>query len=102
MLTYPNINPVIIHIYGPLAIRWYSLAYVLGILYVVNFLKKYGSKFHILKKTEVDDFIPFGIIGLIAGARMFHVFIYDWDYWDRSTRYPSACWLGCVCNCRRI
>ena len=31
MLTFPNIDPVALEL-GPLAIRWYSLAYVAGIL----------------------------------------------------------------------
>ena len=30
MLKYPNIDPVVINIAGPLAVRWYSLAYIAG------------------------------------------------------------------------
>jgi phosphatidylglycerol:prolipoprotein diacylglycerol transferase len=30
-LTFPNFDPVLVHI-GPLAIRWYALAYIAGIL----------------------------------------------------------------------
>ena len=31
LLPYPAINPILVHI-GPLAVRWYALAYIVGIL----------------------------------------------------------------------
>jgi len=31
LIPYPQIDPVLVHI-GPLAIRWYALAYIFGIL----------------------------------------------------------------------
>jgi phosphatidylglycerol:prolipoprotein diacylglycerol transferase len=30
-LTFPDFDPVLVHI-GPLAIRWYALAYIAGLL----------------------------------------------------------------------
>ena len=48
MLTYPNIDPVIFDIYGPLKLRWYSLGYMIGIFFGAYFasqqLKKQGKK----------------------------------------------------------
>ncbi len=42
-LAFPNIDPVIIHIYGPISIRWYALSYIAGLLlgwfYVVKLLQ---------------------------------------------------------------
>src|SRR4051812_37906981 len=32
VLPFPNIDPVLIHIYGPISIRWYALAYIAGLL----------------------------------------------------------------------
>ena len=31
-LPFPNIDPVLIHIYGPISIRWYALSYIAGLL----------------------------------------------------------------------
>ena len=31
-LPFPNIDPVLLHIWGPIAIRWYALAYIAGLL----------------------------------------------------------------------
>ena len=33
ILTYPRIDPVLIHIYGPISIRWYALSYIAGLLF---------------------------------------------------------------------
>src|SRR5256885_11616239 len=42
-LPFPNIDPVLIHIYGPISIRWYALSYIAGLLlgwaYVVKLLR---------------------------------------------------------------
>src|ERR1700687_573529 len=31
-LPFPNIDPVLIHIYRPVSIRWYALSYIAGLL----------------------------------------------------------------------
>src|SRR5258706_9890752 len=42
-LPFPNIDPVLIHIYGPISIRWYALSYIAGLLlgwaYVLKLLR---------------------------------------------------------------
>lgn len=77
MLKFPNINPIIIS-FGPLAISWYSLSYVTGIIlgwyYALKLIeKKYSS----LKKQHIDDFITWVIIGIIVGGRLGYVIFYD-------------------------
>lgn len=46
MLNYPNIDPVILDIWGPLKLRWYSLGYIIGIFFGAYFAAKE------LKKTS--------------------------------------------------
>lgn len=76
-INFPNIDPVIINI-GPLAIRWYSLAYIAGILIGISYIK-YLSKKSSFKppKDFFDNFLIFIIIGIIVGGRLGYVFIYD-------------------------
>ena len=38
LITFPNINPVIFSI-GPLDIRWYSIAYILGLILGIEYMK---------------------------------------------------------------
>lgn len=77
MLDFPNIDPVIIS-FGTLAISWYSLSYVVGILlgwyYIIKLIdRKYTS----LSKQQIDDFISWIIIGIIIGGRLGYVLFYD-------------------------
>ncbi len=77
MLEFPNINPIIIS-FGPLAISWYSLSYVVGIIlgwhYIIKLIEK---KYTPLKKQPIDDFITWVIIGIIIGGRLGYVLFYD-------------------------
>ena len=77
MLEFPNINPIIIS-FDPLAISWYSLSYVVGIIlgwyYIAKLIEKKYSR---LKKQHIDDFITWVIIGIIIGGRLGYVIFYD-------------------------
>ena len=78
MLNFPNINPVIIPL-GPLAVSWYSLAYVAGILlgwfYILKLISINMSTN--ISKKNVDDFVTWAMIGIIIGGRLGYVLFYD-------------------------
>lgn len=77
MIIFPNINPVIISI-GPLAISWYSLSYVIGILIGLTLSKKIVTKFSInISHKDLDDFVLWAIVGIIVGGRLCYVLLYD-------------------------
>ena len=74
LIPYPHIDPVLVHI-GPLAIRWYALAYIFGILIgwfyaraIIRAPELWGGKAP-LTTTDFDDFILWVTIGIIAGGR---------------------------------
>jgi len=77
MLVFPNIDPIIIS-FGPLAVSWYSLSYVVGIVlgwfYILKLIEK---KYTNLEKQHIDDFISWIIIGIIIGGRLGYVLFYD-------------------------
>ena len=77
MLKYPNIDPVIIHIYGNLAIRWYSLAYIIGFLLSFLFFKKQNKMLNIMPDSYCEKFLSWTMIGLIFGARFFDCLFYN-------------------------
>ena len=87
MLTYPNIDPVIVHIYGNLAIRWYSLAYIFGFILSYCFFRSQNRKLKIMEDKLCDKFITFIIVGVVAGARVFDCFFYH--FWD-TIKEPSS------------
>ncbi len=69
MLDFPNIDPVIITL-GPLAISWYSLSYVIGVLLGWYYVLKLIETNHLsISKQNIDDFVSWAIIGIIIGGR---------------------------------
>ena len=69
-----NFDPIAIEIFS-LEIRWYSLAYILGILIGWYLAKKFFVNINIKKKF--DDYITYVIIGLILGGRIGYVLFYN-------------------------
>lgn len=72
-----DINPVFFSL-GSLEIRYYGLAYALGLLaarYYVAFIVK-NFKLRVSKK-DLDDFLLYSILGIVIGGRLGYVWFYD-------------------------
>jgi phosphatidylglycerol---prolipoprotein diacylglyceryl transferase len=82
LLPYPAINPVLVHV-GPLAIRWYALAYIVGILagwvYARAIIKneRFWGGPAPLTLVDFDDFIIWITLGIILGGRIGYVLFYN-------------------------
>ena len=61
-------------------IRWYSIAYILGILLGWIYIKKFIIKDSAIKKL-FDNYISYLIIGIILGGRLGYVLIYNLKYY---------------------
>lgn len=78
------IDPIIFSL-GPLQVRWYGAMYFLGFSLGSYILSKLSEKgFLKMPQKEVDRYVFWLIIGMLVGARLAYVFIYNWDYY--STR----------------
>jgi phosphatidylglycerol:prolipoprotein diacylglycerol transferase len=84
MIPYHNIPKEIITI-GPISILWYSMMYVLG--YVIGFFifkrRRQQGLFNV-SKDALENFPTYLIIGMLLGARIFYVFIYNWDFYSQN------------------
>ena len=74
-LPFPAIDPVLIQI-GPFAIRWYALAYIVGIFVGWWYAKRlvanerlWGPAGAPMKPADIDDFVVWAAIGIIVGGR---------------------------------
>ena len=81
-LPYPQMDPVLIQI-GPLAIRWYALAYIIGILaawrYAGSMVSRpalWGGRAPTVDKTGLEDLVLWITLGIIIGGRLGHVLFY--------------------------
>ena len=78
MITYPEIDPVIISI-GFLKIRWYGLMYLIGFVVAILLAKARTKKtWSPVKYSEVDDLIFYCMLGVILGGRLGYVIFYGW------------------------
>jgi phosphatidylglycerol:prolipoprotein diacylglycerol transferase len=71
-----GIDPVLVHL-GPLALRWYSLAYLAGIIlgwwYLLKLLKQPGAP---MARRHADDLVFYATLGVILGGRLGYVLFY--------------------------
>jgi len=74
-----NFDPVAIQIFS-FEIRWYSLAYIFGILFAWAYCKKILIKDMNISKL-FDDLISYLIIGIIVGGRLGYVLFYNPKYY---------------------
>lgn len=96
-LTFPNIDPVAVAV-GPLQIRWYALAYLCGILlgwwYGLRLIRKDEAAGLRPNKADIDDFLPFGVLGIILGGRLGYVLFYQPGYYFTHPAEILHVWNG--------
>jgi len=75
---HPNIDPVLIHLWGPLQIRWYSLLYVGGFLVARYILRRLAKEQRFLfTQDDIEQFIMWLLVGTVVGARVVYCVVYD-------------------------
>ena len=87
-----NFDPVAIQIFS-IEIRWYSLAYIFGILLGWLYCKKILIKDKNISKL-FDDLISYLIIGIILGGRLGYVIFYNLEYFSNNPIEILMIWQG--------
>ena len=87
-IVFPDIDPVLIS-WGPIAIRWYALAYIAGLVigwrYIVSMVETPGlwKGPAPLDREMVDDSLLWAALGVILGGRIGYVLFYNPAfYWE--------------------
>jgi phosphatidylglycerol:prolipoprotein diacylglycerol transferase len=94
MLSYPYFDPVMISI-GPLALRWYGMMYVFGVVSGWLLGRWRASKpWNSWTPAMVDDFITWSILGVVAGGRLGYVLFYNAEYYLAHPLKIFAVWEG--------
>jgi phosphatidylglycerol---prolipoprotein diacylglyceryl transferase len=99
LISFPLFDPVAIAI-GPIAIRWYALAYiggiVLGWIYARSLLKNeklWGGPAPI-SLLQLDDFILWVTLGIILGGRTGYVLFYNLGFFIQHPAEIFELWKG--------
>ena len=87
-----NFDPVAFQVLS-VEIRWYSLAYVVGLVLGWMYCNKILIKDKD-KKNQFDDYITYIILGIIVGGRLGYVFIYNPSYYLENLIEIPMIWNG--------
>lgn len=87
-----NTDPAIFSL-GPLTIRYY------GLLFALAFLAGYSIMQWFLKREDepkewMDSILIYVMVGTVLGARLGHVFFYQWDYYQHHLLEIPMIWEG--------
>lgn len=92
--TFPNFDPIALQL-GPIAIRWYALAYIAGLLGGWQILR------HLAKKTtspisqiQLDQLLNWVLIGVILGGRAGYVLFYKPTLYLQDPLAALRIWEG--------
>lgn len=93
-----NLDPALLD-FGFIVIRWYSLAYIFGIILgwwlgkkiIKNLLLSVNFKFDL---NEFDDLITYLIISIIVGGRLGYVLFYNFEYYISNPLDIIKIWEG--------
>jgi len=99
VIPFPAFDPVLVQL-GPFAIRWYALAYIVGILLgwayaraLVRAQSLWGGKAP-LTVIDFDDFVLWVTLGIILGGRIGYVLFYNPQHFTAHPLEIVQLWNG--------
>ncbi|MFT5798198.1 MAG: phosphatidylglycerol:prolipoprotein diacylglycerol transferase [Candidatus Azotimanducaceae bacterium] len=104
MIPFPNISPEIfsINLFGfELALRWYALAYIAGILIgwrlsvmTVKAARLWLNDKPVMTPAQIEDLLTWMILGVILGGRLGYVLFYQPSYYLQNPQEILFVWQG--------
>jgi len=100
IMPFPDIDPIAFSI-GPLAIHWYGLAYVVGIMLGWSYARRIAGNDSLwpgnaspVTKTQLDDFVVWAALGIVLGGRIGYILFYDMPAVIESPIRAIQIWNG--------
>jgi phosphatidylglycerol:prolipoprotein diacylglycerol transferase len=99
VIPFPAFDPVLISI-GPIAIRWYALAYIVGILLGWVYARAVIAREQLwggsapMTVADYDDFVLWVTLGIILGGRIGYVLFYNAGYFAAHPLEAFELWKG--------
>lgn len=99
-MPFPDIDPIAFSL-GPLAIHWYGLAYVVGIMLGWSYARRIAGNDSLwpgnaspITKTQLDDFVVWAALGIVLGGRIGYILFYDMPAVIESPIRAIQIWNG--------
>lgn len=89
-----GLDPIIVQL-GPFALRWYSMAYVAGIvigyLYLLKLIAQPGAP---MARRHADDLVFYAALGIMIGGRLGYVLFYNPGFYIQNPLAILKLWDG--------
>ncbi len=94
VLLFPGFDPVLIQL-GPLAIRWYALAYIGSLLLGWRIMRRLVRLSPpVATELQTDDFLTWATLGVVLGGRLGYVLFYQPGQYLQNPLGAFAVWQG--------
>jgi len=94
VIPYPEIDPILVQL-GPLAIRWYALAYIAGLVIGWQVMRRVCEQPpKLLTALKIDDFLLWAALGVILGGRLGYVLFYKPGFYIEHPLAALTLWEG--------
>ena len=94
VLIFPQFDPVLVHL-GPLAIRWYALAYIVSLVIGWRVMRRLVAWTPVAATPlEVDDFLTWATLGVVLGGRLGYVLFYQPSLYFSHPAATLELWHG--------
>ena len=91
MIYINNLDPVLFSL-GPLAIRWYGLAYLMGIFCGFQIIKK--IKKDVITDQQLESLLQYNVFGIILGGRIGYCLFYNLGFYLSHPLEIFMLWHG--------
>jgi phosphatidylglycerol:prolipoprotein diacylglycerol transferase len=93
-IPFPYIDPVAIAV-GPFAIRWYALAYIIGLLVGWRYCLMLADRPpRLVSRQDLDDFVAWATLGIVLGGRLGYVLFYNFEQYLQHPIEALYVWHG--------
>ena len=94
VLMFPQFDPVLVAV-GPLAIRWYALAYIGALVLGWRLVRGWVTwSPQVATAAQADDFLTWATLGVVLGGRLGYVLFYQPGYFIGHPLEALALWQG--------
>ena len=94
VLLFPEFDPVLVQL-GPIAIRWYALAYIGSLLLGWRVMRRLVRRTPAVATVEqTDDFLTWATLGVVLGGRLGYVMFYQPGRFLADPTTIFAVWQG--------
>jgi len=93
-IPFPAIDPVAVSL-GPFAVRWYALAYIVGLIVGWRYCMMLADRTpQLVSRQDIDDFLVWATLGVVLGGRAGYVLFYNFDYYFGHPIEALYLWHG--------